>query len=320
MGKDAGIHRESSTGATLLGLLAIAFWSTSIAFARTVAEQLGTFRGPGAVYLAAGMLGCGVLLATGRMGAVLRKASRRYLVVGGGLMLAYSLLLYLAIGLARTREQIVAVTVANYLWPSLTLLFSVPLLGWKARPVLLAAGSTLGIAGVALAVGADGLRPQAAIPLASHATTTLPALLAAVAWGLYSSLSRRWGGESPHGAMPLFLLLTGAVLFAISCLAAERPAWNGRALAEAAYMAVFPTLLAYVFWDTAARRGDLSLVAASSYLTPLLSVGVSSLYLGLSIRPLQWLAGALVVAGAALCRRSIGAPGRGERAARNRGQ
>ena len=70
-------------------------------------------------------------------------------------------------------------------------------------------------------------------------------------------------------------------------------------------MAIFPTLLAYVCWDTAARRGNLSLVAALSYLTPLLSVLVSSLYLDLPVRPQQWLAGALVVAGAVLCKVSV---------------
>jgi len=68
---------------------------------------------------------------------------------------------------------------------------------------------------------------------------------------------------------------------------------------------VFPTLLAYVCWDSAARRGNLSLVAALSYLTPLLSVLVSSLYLELPVQPQQWLSGVLVVAGAVLCKRSI---------------
>jgi len=311
-------HRNSSAGATLLGVLAIVFWSTSIAFARSIAEHLGTFTGPGVVYVAAGALGCGLLVATGRMTVVLRQASRRYLFVCGSLMVAYSVLLYLAVGLAQTREQIVVVTVANYLWPSLTLLFSVPLLGWRARPLWLAAGTGLGIAGVALAVGADGLRPQTTLSLSSHATTTLPALLAAAAWGLYSNLTRRWGAESPGGAMPLFLLVTGTVLLLASSLTAEHSVWSGKAFWEAAYMVVFPTLLAYVFWDTAARRGDLSLVAALSYLTPLLSVGVSSLYLGLSIKPLQWLAGVLVVAGAALCRFSIGKAESGESRAESR--
>jgi drug/metabolite transporter (DMT)-like permease len=101
--------------------------------------------------------------------------------------------------------------------------------------------------------------------------------------------------------MCLFLLATGLVLLLVRCGVVEQTMWSWRVGAEVAYVAVGPTLLAYVGWDTAARRGNLSLVAAMSYLTPLMSVGISSLYLGLPIGPLQWLAGVLVVVGAVWC-------------------
>ncbi len=291
--------------ATLWGVWAIVLWSTTIACSRSVAEQLGVFTGAALVYLAAGLAGCGVLAARGQLGSVLRHAGHRYLAGCGGLMVAYTVLLYVAVGFADTRAQVVTVTVANYLWPSLTLLFAVPILGWRARPLLLASGTLAGVAGVALAVGTDGLAAGADISWTAHATSTLPALLAAVAWGLYSNLSRRWGGPQAGNAMPVFLLASGLVLAVLRACRAERSVWTAGVAGEAVYLVVFPTLLAYVCWDTAARRGNLSLVAALSYLTPLLSVFVSSLYLDLPVRPQQWLAGALVVAGAVLCKLSI---------------
>ncbi|NLF69629.1 MAG: EamA family transporter [Candidatus Anammoximicrobium sp.] len=295
----------SSRAATAWGVLAIILWSTTIACSRSVAEQLGVFTGAAVVYLAAGVAGCGVLAARGQLVASLRQAGRRYLIGCGVLMVAYTVLLYVAVGFAVTRAQVVTVTVANYLWPSLTLLLAVPILGWRARPLGLAAGTLAGVAGVALAVGADRLGAEAGGSWTAHATSTLPALLAAVAWGLYSNLSRRWGGPQAANAMPLFLLASGLVLAALRACRAEHSVWSARVVTEAGYLAAFPTLLAYVCWDTAARRGNLSLVAALSYLTPLLSVLVSSLYLDLPVPPQQWLAGVLVVAGAVLCKLSV---------------
>ena len=105
--------------------------------------------------------------------------------------------------------------------------------------------------------------------------------------------------------MPFFLLVTGLALLALCIAMQERSSWNLRGIIEALYVAIFPTLLAYTFWDFAVRRGNLRLVAPASYLTPLFSVGISSLYLGISLQPQQWLAGVLVVAGAIICRQAV---------------
>ena len=305
--------QTSSAVATSLGLLAIVLWSTTIACSRSLAEQLGALTGASAVYLVAGIIGCGALAAGRRLIPTLRIADRRYLFGCGGLMVAYTVLLYVAVGFSETRSQVIAVTVCNYLWPSLTLLLAVPLLGLRTRSWLLGAGTLIAIAGVALAVGgessgADSLTEPWSLPgswsWSTHAVSTLPALLAAVAWALYSNLSRRWGGAQAANAMPVFLLAAGLVLLALRACRDEHSVWTARACWEIAYTAVFPTLAAYVCWDAAARRGNLPLVAACSYLTPLLSVLVSSLYLDLPVLPQQWVAGILVVAGAVLCKAS----------------
>lgn len=308
-GRQGGVElrskRDSAAVATGWGLSAIVLWSTTIAGSRSVAEQLGVFTGAATVYLAAGVAGCGLLIGRRRLGSVLRCAGRRYLFGCGSLMVAYTVLLYAAVGFAETRAQVITVTVANYLWPSLTLLFAVPILGWRARPLVLAIGTLLGVTGVMLAVGAGSLNSNTAVSWTAHGTSTLPALLAAVAWGLYSNLSRRWGGPQAENAMPVFLLASGLVLVLMRAFRAEDSVWTARVAGEVAYLAVFPTLLAYVCWDSAARRGNLSLVAALSYLIPLLSVLVSSVYLDLPVRPQQWLASVLVVAAAVLCKVSI---------------
>ena len=227
----------------------------------------------------------------------LRQASGRYLLGCGSLMVAYTVLLYAAVGMSRDREQIVAVTVANYLWPSLTLVFSVPLLGWRARPFHLAAGTAVALTGVALAVGAGAENSPLRFSWSSHAATTLPAVLAAIAWGLYSVLSRRWGAQTPGAAMCLFLLATDLVLLLVRCGVVEQTTWTWRAggsrlRLRRPHAAGLPGL----------GRGRPARQPLSGCRPELFdavaSVAISSVYLGLAIGPRQWLAGGLVVAGA----------------------
>ncbi len=215
-------------------------------------------------------------------------------------MVTYSILLYSAIGFAEDRPELITVTVANYLWPGLTLVLSIPILGNKARGGVLLGAVLLSTAGQCLAVsrGTGGLALGLSAPVVA-------ALAAAVAWGLYSNLSRRWAAGAESTAMPLFLLATGMCLLLLRVVVAEENVWTLVSVLEVAYLALFPTLLAYTCWDIAMRQGNLVLVAAASYLTPVLSVWVSSCYLGISVTPVQWLATGMVVLGAAACKWSI---------------
>jgi len=70
-------------------------------------------------------------------------------------------------------------------------------------------------------------------------------------------------------------------------------------------MSVFPTFLAYLFWDRAMRKGKIILGVSFSYFTPLLSIIISSLYLRVAVNANLWVACGLVIAGAVICKFSI---------------
>jgi drug/metabolite transporter (DMT)-like permease len=125
------------------------------------------------------------------------------------------------------------------------------------------------------------------------------ALSAAVCWALYSVLARRWAGDEARGAVDLFLVLTGGVLL-LASLAVDEPRVPGAGwLVEAVFLGV-ATYLAYGLWDAAMRRGNVMLVAAGSYLTPLLSTLLSCIYLGVAAGPRLWLGCGLLVIGSLL--------------------
>ena len=67
-------------------------------------------------------------------------------------------------------------------------------------------------------------------------------------------------------------------------------------MGEASGLAVVTTL-AYFLWDVSMRKGNLLLVVACSYFTPMLSTLVSCVYLRLSPSPRLWIGCLLLVCG-----------------------
>lgn len=292
---------------TAQGMLAVLFWSSTIAFSRSLTERLGTLTAAAAIYLIAGIL---AMLAYVRDPAALRRVislPKRYLLGAGALFVGYMLALYLAVGLSRDRAQAVEVGVVNYLWPGTTLLFSVPVLKRRARWTLLP-GAALAFGGVVVAIAQTGPLTWTGFRerLLENPLPYALALAAAVAWGFYSTCSRRWVGAREEHALPLFLLASGLVLLGLRASSTETSDWSGSTGWMLAYMAVLPTLVAYACWDRAMRKGDLVLVASASYATPLLSTLLSCAFLGVPMTAGLWIACAMVIAGALVCRYSVG--------------
>ena len=92
-------------------------------------------------------------------------------------------------------------------------------------------------------------------------------------------------------------------------LAVDEPRdWSTRAVCEAAALGV-ATYVAYQLWDIAMRRGNVLLVAAASYLTPLLSTLASCLYLAIFPAPQLWWGCLLLVTGSVTSWLSVSARG-----------
>jgi len=298
--------RSSRPAGTAMGVAAILLWSTTIALSRSLAEEVGAVRAGACIYLLGGVLGCLYEASIRRRFLRMLRLPAPYLLGCGLLFVAYTACLYVAVGQAANRQQAIEVGIINYLWPGLTLLLAVPILHTKVRAAF-PLGVVLALAGAALAPLRWGEHSWAVL-LENLRTNPWPyglALVAAVAWALYSTLSRRWGGEAEGGAVPLFVLATGAVLAAVHYALPEPVQWTPRAVGEILYMAALPTLLAYAFWDAAMRRGSVMLVAALSYVAPLLSTLISSAYLGVALGWNVWAACALVILGAFVCQRSV---------------
>lgn len=283
---------------TLVGLLALVLWSASVALGRSLSEQLGPLTTAAAVYLIDGVF-CLAVLGQKRRKVTAPEPpfSRLYLWGCGSLFALYMFAFYQALGLAADRLQVLEIGMINYLWPSLTILFSLLLLGHQAH-LLLIPGTLLALGGIFLVLTheTDLSWTSFVHHLDANPLAYLLALVAALSWGLYSNLTRRWAGAGSRSAVPWFMFATGILLFFLRLSKPEPNAWTFRAGTELLSLAL-ATALGYLGWDLAMRKGNVALVVACSYFTPLLSTLVSCAYLGIAASVRLWVGGLAIVAG-----------------------
>jgi drug/metabolite transporter (DMT)-like permease len=225
---------------------------------------------------------------------------KKYLLGCGALFILYMLVFYLAVGLAKSHQQVLEVSLLNYLWPPLTIVFSLVLLGKRAG-WLLGPGTLLALSGLFLVLthGAEVSWHSVTGNIAGNPLAYGLGAIAGISWALYSTLTRRWADGARGGGVDLFLPATGVILCLLAVLVDGGRDWSLRAAAEVAFLGAV-TYTAYGLWDAAMRRGNVVLVAAGSYLTPLVSTLISSLYLVVTPPASLWAGCGLLIAGSFL--------------------
>jgi len=183
-------------------------------------------------------------------------------IVGVGGLFGYHALYFLALRFAPPAEA----GLLNYLWPLLIVLFSSLLPGERLAPHHII-GALLGLVGtVLLFAGNSG---------SGFAPGQLPGLVAAFVaafvWAAYSVMSRKLKSV-PTDAVAGFCLAT-ALLAAVVHGLVEVTVWPDTLAQWLAIVAlgVGPVGAAFYAWDVGMKRGDIRVLGAASYATPLLS-------------------------------------------------
>ncbi|SHK55608.1 EamA domain-containing membrane protein RarD [Bradyrhizobium lablabi] len=246
--------------ATLIGLTAILMWSLlsvlTVATGKIPAFQLA------AMTFAIGAL-TGFLTWIGRPGAfaALRQQPTAWIVGVGGLF-GYHALFFLALRFAPPAEA----GLLNYLWPLLIVLFSSLLPGERLKPHHIV-GALLGLAGTVLLLAGNIGGGFAA----GQVPGLIAAFIAAFVWATYSVMSRRLKSV-PTDAVAGFCLATALLAALVHC-AVEDTVWPDTPTQGLAIIAlgIGPVGAAFYAWDIGVKRGDIRVLGAASYATPLLS-------------------------------------------------
>jgi drug/metabolite transporter (DMT)-like permease len=249
----------TSRTATLIGLTAILMWS--LLSVMTVATgTIPAFQLAAMTFAIGGTVGLSTWIGRPEAQKALRQPPVAWVVGVGGLF-GYHALYFLALRFAPPAEA----GLLNYLWPLLIVLFSALLPGERLAPHHVI-GAALGLAGtVLLFVGAGASFAAGQVP------GLIAAFVAAFVWSTYSVLSRRLKAV-PTDAVAGFCLATAA-LAALVHVMVETTVWPETWTQWLAVvgLGIGPVGAAFYTWDIGMKRGDIRVLGAASYATPLLS-------------------------------------------------
>lgn len=244
-------------------------------FARAVTEMLGPVGGAASIYTVASVF---LVLVMGV--PKWRLYSLRYVLIGGGLFVAYEICLALALAMANSRQQAVEMLVINYLWPALTVLLAV-LSSGKKTSVLVYPSIALAFFGVAWSItGEQGLTlAQIAANVATNPVTYAMAFVGAFLWAIYCNLTKRI--SNGQNAITLFFIMTAITLWIKYALSGETGMTLNLESGTLLLISGIAMGSGYALWNYAIIGGNMLLLATLSYFTPVLSTVISSFILGL---------------------------------------
>ncbi len=265
-----------SNQASISGMFSVIIWSSTIPLARILCEALGSFSAGALIFLTGSILG------------FLNFRRRNYLldfyrllsltiIIRAILFVAYVNCLYLAINLAENRTSILQVTMINYLWPSLTILFGNLINRNKVRWLFLISGVVLAHIGSFLPFLITYLSQSA--NQAEELGGTIPQFLAfgaAISWALFSGMAKKQQEILPDINLTPFYMCASGILMVIFQIFFYHPAkWSNVIIVLIVFMGVAP-LIAYLCWDYAMRHGDITRINLFSHALPFCSLALSS--------------------------------------------
>jgi drug/metabolite transporter (DMT)-like permease len=279
--------------ATVQGLVAVLLWAI-LAALTTYAGAIPPFQMAAMTFAIGTLVGLVYAAATGeRLLPILRAVPAGAWALG-----VYGLLLFHACYFfALQHAPAIEVSLIIYLWPLLIVLASGLLparLGGRGLKWWHVAGALLAFAGTILILLGAADRPD----FSGSAAGYIAAIAAALIWSSYSVASRIYA-HVPSSAVIGSCAATAAGS-ALLHFGLETTVWpaDGTAWAAILGLGLGPVGLAFYVWDRGMKHGNMQLLGAASYATPLLStIIMAALGLGAATGTL-WLAAILVTAGA----------------------
>lgn len=292
--RPAPVSAAETNRATLIGLLAIALWSSIVGLIRGVSESFGAVGGAALIYTVGSVL---LFFTVGP--TRIARLPRRYLLWGGGLFVSYELCLSLSLGYANTSRQAIEVGMVNYLWPSFTLLAAILFNGQRAN-LLIVPGFVLGIAGICRVLGGEqgfDLYGMAANVLSNPLSYGL-AFLGALIWATYCTVTARIA--KGQNGVTLFFTLTAAALWVKYALQDNTPMHVDTRSVVLLILAASAMGFGYAAWNVGILRGNVTVLAGTSYFIPVFSAMLAALVLQARLSFNFWMGAGMVCAGSIL--------------------
>lgn len=282
--------------ATLIGLSAILMWSVMAGLVKKISGLFGADFGITLVYTCSAL----VVLLVFKI-PNLKLIPKAYLLWGTVLFVVYELAFSFAIAYAENNQQAIEVNMIHYLWPSLTIMMFIIYQELKFNFWVII-GLCISVVGIAYTqAGADGFQ----LSVIFHNMLTNPksyglALLAAFIWSLYCVVTKKLSqGQNP---IAIFFIFVAAMMW-MKLLSSGHFILPSVVMVDYLWviMAACAVGLGYAAWNIGIIRGNITILVAASYFSPILSSLSAMLILQAELSVSFWKGTALVILGSLIC-------------------
>lgn len=287
--------KDKHTKMTLVGLLAIVLWGTIVGLIRSVSEDFGATGGAALIYSVASVI---LLFTIGF--PRLRAFPRRYLLWGSLLFVTYELCLSLSIGYAHSGQQAIEVSMVNYLWPTFTLVAAI-LFNRQRTSILIFPGVLISMLGIVWVLGGDqGLNLFEMVDnIKDNPLSYGLAFAGAIIWATYSIVTAKFA-RGENGITFFFMLVALSLWFKYLISGGGEMTVNIRSVFTL-FLAASAMGLGYAAWNIGILHGNVTVLAAASYFTPILSAAIATLILHAPLSVSFWHGTGMVCGGSILC-------------------
>ncbi len=279
--------------ANLFGFTAIILWSTTIALARLSSEGFGTGLAP-AISFTISII-CLVFMnirssikehkalnknysLNEQLKAFFKSFPLSYVLVCGSLFAVHNAGLVIGIGLCASTKQVLEISLINYLWPSLLILFSSIIFKEKVGG-LVYLGVLIAFLGIAISTSQGSL--SISVLLENIQSNPLPYIIifcGSILWAMYTNLLHYW---QSHNCLIIFFIYTAALLWIYAYFMGEI---NAAAFANISLVSIISIIalalvnaLSYSVWEVGVTKGNMTILAIGCYFIPILSTSFTSL-------------------------------------------
>lgn len=281
------VNKYKKEYSTLLAMATIVIWSCNSYPFRTMLHNIGTFSGMGWSYLISSIIGYTIhYLQRDTKHTKFNKASAMICAIFVTNMIFSSLMF----GTSQVGDVLLQVTIINFLWVVLMNVFLVTMLKFKIKykPTFYF-GIILSVIGIVVAcIGFNFSNINFTKYVVQYYYSYIFGIISAITWSLYSIFVKKYSEAVEDDHVFISMGITGIISLIISVC---DPTFNNYGNIEYdfknvgffLYETIVVSYLAYYFWGTGSKNGNIKIISNFSLLAPVLSTTFTSLFYGLNL-------------------------------------
>ena len=271
-------------------------WASLVGLMKQVSAALGPELGVTLIYSLSALLLLAIFKAPD-----FKQISKKYLIFGTILFVAYEVCFSFAIAYSQTARQAIEISIVNYLWPSLTVLAFVIFKELKFN-FLIILGLLISISGIIfIQTGSSDFSLNSLVDnFHSNPLSYILAFTGAIIWAFYCVITKKMSnGQNPISiffvgvALTLWFKLLVSGQFTIPSM--DIPAVITLLVASAAMG------FGYAAWNIGIIHGNITILVVASYFTPIISSILAMFVLQTQLSMSFWQGTAMVTVGSFIC-------------------